>query len=147
MQQEGVGDAVETIEGLGVVDARRLARGIAGGEDQRSVEAGEQQVMQRAHRQHEAEQPGIGGDGLGQREWARSLEQHHWRCGAGQGMFVIGRDRGVAAHHVQIASHQRQRLVRAVLTNSQRVHRAGIRGIDHQMEAADALDREDVSSA
>ena len=93
-------------------------------------------------RQHEAESVEPRRERLRQRAGS-GLQQDDGRLGRDEQGLLGGRDLRVAADHVQVARHQRERLVRTTLASPQLGEHVGAGRVAGEVDAADALDRDD----
>ena len=64
MNEKNIGDAAEPFQGFTFVRANRFIAQVAAGGDDRKAEFGQQQVMQRRVRQHDAEMGIAGSHGI-----------------------------------------------------------------------------------
>ena len=145
--QEGVRDAGEPGLGLGDVGEHGLAADVARGGDQRTGEAVEQQLVQRAVGQHDADLAQSGCDvgrearagcGAHEDDRSRGIEQRGLRR-------RLEFERGTQVQQAVVAPprvHDRQRLVGAALALAQARDGHGARRIAQQVVAADALHRQ-----
>ncbi len=103
--------------------------------------------MERRVGQHHA-QPGVPGRHLRRDRSAGAPGQQQDR-GLGAGEQVGGRRRYLAegSELLQVGGHQGQRLVGPPLAPPQPLHRAGARRVDHQVEAPEPLDGDDLAAA
>ena len=145
VEEEAVGQATESADGLGVVARDRLIGEVAGGHHERGQALGEE-VLERGGREHDPEKVAARCDRFGEHP-ARPLPNHHDRpLGSGQQPRLLLVDDCHPAGGFEIGRHHSQRLCRPVLPRSDEGHGCGVCGVAGQMEAAEALDGEDAPS-
>ena len=147
VEEEEVGDPAEPLERVVVAVGDRLVGDVAARHHQRHAGVGEQQHVQRRVGEHHAE---VGRDGATDGATGAAGRRR---------ATTIGRSRPVSrlclalveldqlARGLEVARHQRERLVLAVLARAQRGDRRLVVGAAGEVEAADALDREDSARA
>lgn len=101
--------------------------------------------MQRRRRQHESERPQSGRDRIGKLFGAAGVEEHDWRCGAGEKCSFIVHNSAIAPNDIEIARHQRERLSIAMFEFPEPLHHIGARRIAGELIAAKALDSDDLT--
>ncbi len=146
VHQEIVGNSAEALARWRVVGALGLGRAVAAGQDDRSMQPAQRQVMQRRARQHEPERRDSRGDAGGHRivDVRPSGHDHDRRRGTLQQCFVGQGDEAIAAHDVQVARHQCERLALAMLALSQPRDRGLVGGVAGELEPAQALEGDDL---
>ena len=125
----------------------RLVGDVSAGQDDRPGYGGEQQVVQRRVRQHDAELAVARRGGVRDGGAAAAGQQHDRAGRAGQqgrGRVV---DLGQLPRRGQVGGHDRERLVLAVLARPQRGDGLLAGGVGGQVVAAQALDGEDPAAA
>ena len=145
--QERVGDALQRVPGLVVAVDDRLVGDVSAGQDDRTGHGGEQQVVQRRVRQHDAELAVARGGGVRDGGAGPAGQQHDRAGRAGQqgGGRVV--DLGQFRGRGQVGGHHRERLVLAVLALAERGDGLLAGGVGGQVVAAQALDGEDAAAA
>ncbi len=162
VHQQRVGDRAEAAHGFVVVDHQRLAAGIGARHHERErlrlaepARSGgpagglvEQQHLQRRVRDHHAERRHPGRD-AGQRLVAARLlvEQHDRPLGRGQQSGGLPCDARQRRDRREVREHHRERLLLALLAAAQFGDGLFIARVAHQVEAAQALDRDDAAAA
>ncbi len=152
VQQEEIGDAAlaaEASQRFVVVDRDRLAGEVAARRHQGKIHRREQQVMQRARRQHHAETR-IARRDLWCEENPRKFappQQHDRRLRRGEEGGLFRREPAQLADRGNVAHHQRQRLRRASLAFAKTPHRGRGARVAEELETADSLERGDLALA
>ena len=125
----------------------RLVGDVSAGQDDRAGHGGEQQVVQRGVRQHDAELAVARGRGGGDGGAGPPGQQHDRAGRAGQQAGGRGVDLGQFRGRGQVGGHDRERLVLAVLALAERGDGLLAGGVGGQVVAAQALDGEDAAVA
>ena len=146
--EKGIGNGGKASFGHPVIGQDRLAADIAGSGDQWRTEILEQQMMQRAVRQHGADFAAIGCDF--RRQVAGDVLRHqHNRADRIAQHVLVGRiQHGCAAKRGKVGlkwEHHGERLVGAPFAYAQSGDRGGTRRIAKQMITADPFDRDDLA--
>ena len=144
-----IGDAAQPFQRLGFVGDDRLVAAVAAGRDDRKAKLAQQQMMQRRIGQHDAE-PGIAGRDAGrdQRRTPAVRAAARWAprrsTAAAPPRPTVPRARVASASDGTMMANglRGRRFARA-----QPAHRASLRGIDQQLEAAQPLQRDDPPCA
>ncbi len=148
MQEEAVGDLAEPRHRLVVVGRQRLVGEVAGGHHQRAgAEAIEQQDVQRRVGQQHAVGCRVGRDGVRQRGGIVAVHDHDRSLRPGQQRLREVAHMREAADRRQVGRHHRQRLRLTVLPRAQATDRRDVVGVAGEVEAAEALDRDDPPRA
>ena len=162
VHQQGIGDASKPAHGLGVVDDQRFATRVGAGHYEHEfvgllqpAGAGgtasslvEQQQMQRCRRQHQPQRRHARGHAR-QRDSGRGalLDQHDRALGRlQQRAFGRIRERERRARR-DVRHHDCEGLLLARLALAQPRDGRGVAGITGELEAAEALDRDDLARA
>jgi len=104
-------------------------------------------VVQRRVGQHDAEPVHAGGDGPGHQPAAAAWRKQDNRGGgAAQDRGGLVGNVAKGPDHVEVARHHRERLPRAALALPQAGDGVGVGGVAGELEAAQALDREDLAA-
>ena len=145
MGEEPVREAGEPREGVRVVRGERLVREVAGGEDQRSADRLEQQVVERRVGQEHAEAPVPVRDGRGERGLTVTprLEQDDRARRALEEPALQRADPAQRPGGGEVPDHDRERLGPAALAIPQPAHRGVVGRVAGEVVAAEALDRDD----
>ena len=150
MSEEGICQVGQPNPRVGIVDADRFVRQVARRQHQHSWRhrigtrnLGEQQVVQRAVRQHHAQQR-VARCHECRDVRARASAQQHDRPGRRLqcGGFLIA-DLRQCSSRGQRRHHHRERLVRATLAGTQRAECVVRSGVDREVVAAETLDGDD----
>ncbi len=144
MGEEPVREAGEPREGVRVVGGQRLVREVAGGEDQRSADRLEQQVVERRVGQEDAQAPVPVRDGRRQRGLtvAPPLEQDDRASRSLEEPALQRPDAAQRPGGGDVPDHDRERLGPAALAIPQPAHRGVVGRVAGQVVAAEALDRD-----
>ena len=162
MHDEQVGNAAEPRHCFVVIDHQRLAAGVGTGHHQQQrlrlmapVAPGrtagslvEQQPVQRCGGQQGAEFGQPGRDARQRIRRALAKRQQNDRCGGTcQQRLGLRIDTHHVAQRRRVGRHHRERLFVALLALAQPRHRLGLARIADELEAAQALERDDAASA
>ena len=148
--EEEIGDPAEHPPGLLEVGGRRAAVRSAVPRDHRGLDAGQQEPLERARGEHAPEVGRVGrdlgGDPAAQLPAGRTYEDDGSRGRAHLVELASAHHRGAEAapEGELIAEEHRERPVAARRSASELRDRGRVVGADHEVEAADALDRRDV---
>jgi hypothetical protein len=111
VEQPVIGDPGELQPRLVIADALRLIGKIATCRHDRPIDAFEQQMVERDVGQHKAERALAGRHCRGRKFVPLCRQNDNRRCRAAQDRLILRRHCAIAAHDVEIAGHQRKRLV------------------------------------
>lgn len=151
MQEEGVGDRGEAVEGLGVGDGDRLVAAVAGGHDEGTgvvvVVFIKEQRVQGGVREHDAElgQAGSdgGGEGRGVVSFGAAAEQDDGAIAAGEGEGLGVVDMGEAAGVVEGGDHEGEGLIASAFKRPEAGDGGFVAGVAGEVEAADPFEGDD----
>ena len=143
VEQEGVGDVAQPLQRVVVLVGDRLVGHVAAGHHQRLADVGQQQVMQRAVREHHAELGRQRRDRGGDARAGPPRRQHDRPVAPAQQRRLELADAHELARRLEVARHQRERLVLAVLARPQRRDRPLVGREAREVEPADPLHRHD----
>ena len=155
--QDGVGDAGEFDQRLVVVGDDGLVMQVSRGHDQHRQrriallrtqglrEIVEQQMLDGRAGQHDPQLGKVIGQTGGELRLGPLAQQHDGAFGGFQGALLRLVDMARAPRVGRARHHDGERLALAALTLTQLRQRIGVRGVAHQMEAAEALHRHDVA--
>ena len=143
VQQEEVRDRPEACERLVVLVGDRLVGHVAARHHERGTGVREQQVVKRGVGEHQAELAGAGSDRWRDGRACTARRQHDRPLGAQQQLPLVGLEHGEAGGLVEVAHHQGERLLFAVLARAQRRHGVLVVRPAGEVKPADALDRHD----
>ena len=121
----------------------RLVGHVAAGHHQRLADVREQEVVQRAVREHHPELGRARGDRGGDARVAPPRREHDRPVAAAQQRRLDRAERDQPPGRLEVRRHQRERLLLAVLARPQRRDRALVGGHAREVEPADPLDRDD----
>ncbi len=144
VRKERVGDAVETLAGLDVVERDRLVRDVSAREHDRPCEVCREQVVERRVREHDAEPRRARRHGLGDTGAVPPVQQHDRPRARAQQRLLLRRD---VAQLFRRRGHQRERLVVTVLARAQPRDGVFARRIAGEVVAAEPFHRDDRSVA
>ncbi len=148
VNQEKVGNPIQTLDRLFLEKGDRLVRAIAAGHDERNAADGVQQkMMKRRVRQHHAQVWVERADPVESAAARLFSEQHDRSLRRCKQRLVSRRDLAVLPRRGDVANHDRKRLLIAVLPLPQREHDRLIQGIARQVEASQSLERTDQTAA
>ncbi|KAF5054784.1 hypothetical protein DSECCO2_384550 [anaerobic digester metagenome] len=151
VQEEGVGDGPEPAQGLAVAQADGLGAHVARGHDQgrrpgrRCGQLLEEHVVQRRVGQHDAQKVRVRRQPRRESGAAAALGQDDGPLASRQETLLAVRELAHGAGGVQVADHDRQRLVPAVLALPQQGHGLPVAGVADQVESAQALHGRDAA--
>ena len=155
--QDGIGDAGELDQRLIVVGDDGLVMQVSRGHDQHGKsriallgtqglrEIVEQQMLDGRAGQHDAQLGKVIGQTGGELRLGPLAQQHDGAFGGFQGALLRLVDMARTARVGRARYHDGERLALAALALTQLRQRIGIRGVAHQMEAAEALHRHDAA--
>ena len=147
VEQEQVGDPAEALERVLVAVGDRLVGDVAAGHHERLARVRQQQVVKRRVGQHHAEVRRQRRRGVRHRRVRPAAHEHDRPLRGGEQRLVLGRGLGEPPRRVEVAHHQRERLLLAVLARAQPRDGRLVVGPAGEVEAADALDRDDRAGA
>ena len=136
-----IGDPVQALARVVVAVGDRLVGHVGAGHDQRRADLGQQQVVQRRVRQHHAQVGRARRHRVGHGGVRAAAGDHDRALAPGQQLLLPGRQLHQRPGAVQIARHQRERLVLAVLARAQRRRGGLVVGAARQVVPAQALQR------
>ena len=145
VEEEGVGQRTQVGPGVVIGAGDGLIPAVAAGHHQRAVQVPQQQVVQGRVGQHDAHRVQARGDGGAEVGVGTEEEQDDGRGGGSQGLGLSRGDAAVATHGRQIGHHHGQGFVRTLFALPQTHDRVVVRGVAGEMEAAQALDGQDVT--
>ena len=143
VEHERVGDGVQPLERVVVLVGDRLVGDVAAGHHQRLADVGQQQVVQRAVRQHHAE---LGRERRDRGRHPRSRpprREDDRPVAAAQQRRLDASRPDELVRRVDVARHQRERLLLAVLARPQLGDRSLVGGQAGEVEPTDPLHRDD----
>ena len=147
MGQEGVGQAGQPVERLGVVGDERLVGQVAAGQHDRPADRRQQQVVERRVGQEDAEPPvAVRRPPAASRGVAAPAEPPSstiGRAGERQQASLGGRRPGPAPGRGEVADHHRERLGPATLAVAQPADGRRVGRVAGEVVAAQPLDRDD----
>ncbi len=144
VHEEQVGDTGQTVQRLGPVDADWLVGAVAAGRDHREAGLGQQEVVQRRIGQHGPDARVARRSRLSQISGALADENDRTFAGGQQGRLRL-RHLCRFTDRIERPEHHCKRLLLAVLSVAQALHGGFFACIHHQVEAAKALDRDDLA--
>jgi hypothetical protein len=145
VDKERVGDVPQPRQRVVVGVGDRLVGHVAAGHHQRLPHVGEQQVVQRAVREHHPELRRARGDGRRHPRTGSPRGQHDRPVAPAQQRRLDRPEPHELVRRPDVARHQRERLLLAVLTRPQLRHRPLVTGQARQVEPSDALDGDDTA--
>jgi hypothetical protein len=143
VQQEDVGDPREPLQRVVVAERDRLVADVAARQHERHAGVAEQQVVQRRVGEHHAQFRHAGRDPVGDRRARGPRRQHDRPRRRRQQRHVLLAERHERTRRRHVRRHERERPVLAVLTGAQPRDRRAVVGTTREMDAADALHRDD----
>ena len=146
MDEEQVGDAGKALQGFALVDDDGLVGAVAAGRDDRKAEVGEQKLMQRRVGQQRADPRIARRNGVGEPLASPSGEDDR-PLARSQERRLLCIDMRHRHGRRERWEHDGEGLFLAVLAPPEAFDRDLVAGIDHEMEAAQPLDRDDSAVA
>ena len=137
--EHGIGDPVEPLPGVVVIERDRLVRAVAARQHDRLAELGAEQMVERRIGEHHPE-PGPGGDDRwGDRSAGQPLQQHDRRSWRAEERKLLGR-----AHRDRLrrGAHHGEGLLLALLARTEQRDCALVTRKAREVVAADPLDGE-----
>jgi hypothetical protein len=138
-----VRDPGEALERVVVAVGDRLVGHVAARHHQRLADAGQQQVVERAVREHHSQLGRAGGDRIRHPRVAPPRREHDRAVAAAQQRRLDGPEHDEPPGGLQVRRHQRKRLLLTVLPRPKRRHRPLVGRQAREMEPTDPLHRND----